>query len=132
MHIQARDAVSTPLLDASAREALFARFLAASAALTGFDLALLRGTGVAPSYFELVLASREAHPEQGVAALRAMCDGVLERSGAARPQADVAAFLRDHATASDLAHAVIKLWYLGTWFDPLTAEEYAVSEAPSI
>ena len=131
MHTQPRGAVSTPLLEASARETLFARFISASAVLTGFDASLLRGTGVAPSYFELVLGSKgDLH--DSVAALRAMCDGVLERSGLPRAQADVAAFLRDHATTSDLANAVIKLWYLGTWFDPQTAQEYAVSDSPSI
>jgi hypothetical protein len=131
MHTQSRGAVSTPLLEASARETLFARFISASAVLTGFDASLLRGTGVAPSYFELVLRSK-AEPQESVSALRAMCDGVLERSGVPRSESDVAAFLREHAAASDLANAVIKLWYLGTWYDPQTAQEYAVSDSPSI
>ncbi len=95
-------------------EALFLLFLEASAALTGYDVFTLRGTGLAREYFDHVVAA------VGEQSLRRLCGLVCDPStGRARPQkaitAAISAAISSGGAMDPLAQQVIGLWYLGTW-----------------
>ncbi len=91
-------------------EALFLLFLEASAALTGYDVFTLRGTGVARAYFDHVVANVGEQP------LRRLCGLVCDpASGHARTRQEITAAIDSGGTMDPLAQQVIGLWYLGTW-----------------
>ena len=96
-----------------------ARFLAFSAEVTAFSVFQLRGTGQAESYFATV---KDVVGESTLTEL-------LDAYGAVAPadRSDAAASERrsqrlrqsifDHGKLGPIARNVIKLWYIGTWFE---------------
>ncbi|MDQ6941351.1 MAG: hypothetical protein M3169_02415 [Candidatus Eremiobacteraeota bacterium] len=91
-------------------EALFDLFLEASAALTGYDVFTLQGTGIAGDYFDHVVASAGEKP------LRGLCGKVCDpATGRARTHQEITAAIDAGGTMDPLAQQVIGLWYLGTW-----------------
>jgi hypothetical protein len=91
-------------------QALFLLFLEASAALTGYDVFTLRGTGLAREYFDKVVATVGEQP------LRRLCGFVCDPStGRARTHEAIGAAISSGGAMDPLAQQIIGLWYLGTW-----------------
>jgi hypothetical protein len=95
-------------------------FLAVSAALTGFDVAELRATGMVDTYRDLV---SEQAGEQLL--------GRLAADVAAGPGAgDLLAGGEDTAGTAELARAIACVWYLGIWPGTAAVETDDGPEAP--
>lgn len=90
------------------------RFLATSAALTGFDEADLLGTGLVDVYLDELST---VIGDVDLDAFLAAADAALTRGAGdpARTEAAIASEVIAHARFGPIARAVITMWYLGTW-----------------
>jgi len=89
------------------------RFHALSAALSGFDIPDLEGTGMAPAYLDIL--ETYAGKPNAAALLETFNDHVADL-----PEAEQDAGIRRHIMSEPrlgpLARNVIKLWYFGIWY----------------
>jgi hypothetical protein len=89
------------------------RFLALSAALTGFDEVELQGTGLAQAYLDALV---DVIGEHAAGEFLAQAGAVLARGldASARDEALTSAIMI-HPRFGPLARNVVTMWYLGSW-----------------
>jgi hypothetical protein len=109
---------------------LLGDFLACSSALTGFPTFRLQGTGQAELYLSTAV---DVVGEDAVRELLAAFQGVSRAAG--QDEAALERGLRREILSDDklgaIARNLIKLWYVGTWYELPEAwrEAFAASEA---
>jgi len=106
-------------------EAELQEFLDLSCVLTGFDRFELSGTGQVSFYYQWV----RKHAEKPLAALLKV---YAERPQDSKQQASfIENQLLSSVTLTPLVRSIIKLWYLGQWFDPNNANKTEIPSANS-
>jgi hypothetical protein len=102
-------------------------FVVLSRELTGFSEVALYGTGQVLTYYHLLrdyLGKRDTQ-------LETVFHGVSDTASPAENEACLQHFMQDGGFPAQVAATLIKLWYLGQWYDPTNPENTMIPSSHS-
>jgi len=102
-------------------------FVQLSCELTGFSEVELFGTGQVPAYFKIITDYLDRNKEK----LDALFSGLTNASASEENTAYLRALLNEQGRAAKVAATLIKLWYLGQWYDPENPNETMIPSSQS-